>query len=380
MDYSEPLKIAFIGGGLNSAVGYAHYCASHLDGNFELVAGAFSQQEEINKKTAQKYGVKPQHTYDCWQNLILSEKDHIDAIVILTPTPLHEKMVIYAIENGIPVICEKALTNSLAAFKNIENAVKENNGYLAVTYNYSGYPMVRELKNRIEKDELGKIHHIQIEMPQEGFSRLLDNGSKPCPQKWRLEDGEIPTIHLDLTVHLQHLVYYLTGKKPLNVSAEHNSFGWFEGIIDDASATAEYQDNLKCRYWVSKSSLGHKNGLKISLYGDKGSAFWYQADSEYLKLSYVDGKQEIIERGGICTVGNEPTYNRFKPGHPSGFIEAFANIYTDFAASIVNFKQGTKDHVSKEYGLEPTKQSFLMLDAMVKSAKSKYYEQISYDE
>lgn len=376
MKQEDALNIGFIGGGLTSAVGYAHYCASHLDGRWQLVAGAFSQNHDTNVKTAYRYGLKEEQTYDDWQKLLESEKHNIDAIVILTPTPDHEEMVIKAISMGVAVICEKALTDSVASCQRIIDAVQKYKGYLAVTYNYSGYPMVRELQQLIANNTLGTIKHIQLEMPQEGFSRLLDNGQKPCPQAWRLHDGDIPTIYLDLSVHLHHLVHFLTQLAPISTIADQSSHGWFDGIIDDSTAIVKYENNVKCQYWVSKTALGHKNGMKIRIYGDKASAEWLQIEPETLLLNHVDGKKEIIERGGICQLGNDLRYNRFKPGHPSGFIEAFANIYTDFADSITQHKTGTQDHHAKLYGTTPTLEGLKMLEAMVKSVKSEQWEMI----
>jgi predicted dehydrogenase len=376
MTYQKTLNIGFIGGGLTSAVGYAHYCASHLDGRWKLIAGAFSKNPDTNTATAKKYGLTKSQTYTDWLTLLEREKDKLDAIVILTPTPDHERMVIKAIAHGIAVICEKALTDSVSSCQRIINTVEEYKGFLAITYNYSGYPMLRELKKLIDLGELGNIKHIQVEMPQEGFSRLLANGEKPCPQAWRLHDGEIPTIYLDLSVHLHHLVHFLTQLSPLSTIADQNTFGWFDDIIDDASALVKYSNNVKCQYWVSKTALGYKNGMRIRLYGDKAAAEWLQTEPETLTISHINGKKEIIERGGICELANDLRYNRFKPGHPSGFIEAFANLYNDLADSVISFKQGITDENAKLYGTEPTLEGLKMLNAMVASVKSERWEKI----
>jgi len=371
-----PLKIAFIGGGCNSAVGYAHYCASHLDGACQLVAGAFSRDERINAISARQYAVPPKAVFADWRELIAQSKRHLDALVVLTPTPSHEEIVCAALQAGLSVICEKSLTQDVESALRIEQVAKKSSAKLLVSYNYSAYPMVRELRARIASGQLGKIRHLQVEMPQEGFVRLQEGGKRPSPQQWRLVDGAIPTIHLDLTTHLHHLVYFLTAKHPDQVFADHNSFGWFDTVIDDATAVVKYEDDITCRYWVSKASLGYKNGLSIRVAGDLGSASWVQGIPEELNLNFVDGRREIVERGSPCLVGNNLEYNRFKAGHPAGFIEAFANLYRDFASALryPESKQGVD--VLRDYGLAPALEGLQLMQAMSQSHQNKQWIQL----
>src|SRR5690606_7761185 len=172
---------------------------------------------EINQTTADAWGIPAQRVYPSWQELLQQERGQLDAIVILTPTPSHCDIVTAALELGYAVICEKALATSSEETARIKAKLDETKGFLAVTLNYSGYPMLRELKHKIQCGELGRLLHVQIEMPQEGFVRLDAKGEKPLPQAWRLKDGFIPTISLDLGVHLHHLMAFLTGKSPLKV-------------------------------------------------------------------------------------------------------------------------------------------------------------------
>ncbi|BFM06705.1 Gfo/Idh/MocA family protein [Halioxenophilus aromaticivorans] len=372
----SPLKLGFIGGGCNSAVGYAHYCAAQLDGEWQLAAGSFSRDERVNAITARQYGVAPDKVYADWQMLLEREAKALDAVVILTPTPEHEAMVCAALSHGLAVICEKSLTPSLAAAKRVRAVCEREQGRLLVTYNYSAYPQIRELQARIESGQLGAIHHVQVEMPQEGFARLQEGGKQPSPQAWRLEDQEIPTLHLDLTTHLHHLVYFLTGQRPLEVMADHNSFGWFPQVIDDATAVVKYSGDMTARYWVSKSSLGYKNGLRIHLSGSLGSAQWVQSQPEELTLNYVDGRREIIERGSPCLVANQIEFNRFKAGHPAGFIEAFANLYREFAMAIRHPDTSKGRAVYKDYGLTPAIEGLALMQAMTQSHNNRQWENL----
>ena len=372
---NKKLKLGFIGGGINSAVGYAHYCACQLDGHFELVAGAFSRDGDINRDTAEQYGLSEDQVYHDWRQL-LALSETLDALVILTPTPEHQTMLAACMKAGIAVICEKAVTLSSTECAELLALQQQQNSLVQVTYNYSGYPMVRELKALIAKQALGEISHIQVEMPQEGFARLLPDDAKPCPQQWRLHDNAIPTIYLDLAVHLHHLVHFTTQLTPLKTMASQHSYGWFKDVIDDVSAIVEYEQGVKCQYWFSKSSLGHRNGLKIKIYGTQAAAQWCQNHPEQLRLDHINGRTELIERGADCLLAELPRYNRFKAGHPAGFIEAFANLYADFAESIHTHQRGESSLTSADYDLTISQQGLQLLEAMVKSTTTHTWESV----
>ena len=202
----EPYQIAFIGGGINSAIGEVHKAASQMDGHFELVAGAFSTHFKTNVETATVWGVSPERTYGSYCDLFQSEKGKLDAVVVLAPTDLHKDIVIGALRAGFPVICEKSLATSVAEGEAIAKVVAETKGFFCTTYNYTGYPMIRELKQFIADGKLGKIQQVQVEMPQEGFMRLGSNNEPPKPQSWRLKDTVIPKISLDLGSHLHNMI------------------------------------------------------------------------------------------------------------------------------------------------------------------------------
>ncbi|MFY8300294.1 Gfo/Idh/MocA family protein [Pseudoalteromonas sp. SS15] len=339
----KPLKLAFIGGGNNSAVGYVHFCASQLDNYFKVVAGAFSRNKQVNIETADKWGIAPERTYNNWKTLLESEKDEIDAVAILTPTPNHLEALLYALELNIPIICEKSLVSGPSEIEQLEKVYDKSKHYLAVTYNYSGYPMVRELKQRISKGQLGKIQKIVLEMPQEGFKRPPDiAGKKAMPQAWRLQDGEVPTICLDLGVHLHHMAHFLTGQEPCSVLAQASNHSDYNGLVDDMQLLLKYTNDVVGSMWISKTAIGHRNGLNIRVYGDQGSAFWHQLNPDELQLNYASGLRETLDRGSECEVASIYEYNRMKPGHPSGFIEAFANLYRDFANDLYKMKGGKR--------------------------------------
>jgi predicted dehydrogenase len=367
-----PLSLGFIGGGSNSAVGYTHLIASQMDGRWSLKAGCFSKEREINSETVERWNLKGIRLYEDWTEMLRQEKGNLDAVVIITPTPTHPEFIIKAIEMGYPVISEKALTSSLKEAEEIKRIVDNHKAFLAVTYNYLGYPMLRELKCMIEDGELGRINHIYIEMPQEGFSRLSPDGSIPKVQDWRLKDGFIPTISLDLGVHLHSIVHFLTGEKPLEVVADYSTYGWFKDIVDNVSAIVRYTGDMRCLMWYSKSALGHRNGLRIRIYGDKKSAEWYQMNPEELILCRIDGERSIIDRASrVVRITTEQRYNRFKAGHPAGFIEAFANLYVDIAECVVEYKKKGKFNSPYVYGVDAALEGMKLLEAFSLSVENK---------
>jgi predicted dehydrogenase len=214
-------------------------------------------------------------------------------------------------------------------------------------------------------------------MPQEGFVRTSSDGKRPTPQDWRLHDGTVPTLGLDLAVHLHHSIYYLTRARPLSVVADHASEGWFSGIVDDFACLAHYENNIRGQFWFSKSSLGHRNGLRLRIYGSKASAEWFQANPEELLISHIDGRREILDRAGNVALAAQPRYNRFKSGHPAGFIEAFANLYADLADALIEFRRDGKWQGEADYGAQIALEGLRMLEAMERSCRTRAWEDVA---
>lgn len=376
MSSRDALRLAFIGGAPNSAAGYAHFVAARMDGLWELEAGSFSRNQATNHKAAQTYGVAASRTYTDLTELLENEQDRLDAVALLTPTPDHHSMTLQCLRSGMPVICEKALAMTSAQAGEIEDLRRTRNGFLAVIYNYSGYPMVRELRRMIRESVLGEILHFQAEMPQEGFLRTDDRGNKPVPQAWRQADGPVPTLHLDLAVHLHELVYYLTSQRPTEVVADQSSRGWFP-VVDNVSCLARYTHGTQGQFWFSKCALGHRNGLRLRIYGSRASAEWFQLNPEELMLSHADGRRQIIDRASNVQVASLARYNRFKAGHPAGFNEALANLYVDIHRALSEHK-ATGHQVSDEvFGAELAVEGLEFLEAMVRSCTSNQWEPVS---
>jgi predicted dehydrogenase len=367
---NSKLKLAFIGGSLCSAVGKVHSAASQLDGKWELVSGCFSRTTKVNEESGRYYNISPRRVYSDFRILLEQEQGKIDAVVVLTPTPSHHDIIKECLKHNYNIISEKAFVHTYQDAKKLSKLIKQKDHYVSVTYNYCGYPMIRELREIISINTLGKILHFEAEMPQEGYLRTNSEGQPISPQEWRKKDGNIPTLHLDLGVHLHQLIYYLTREKPLEIVADQKNFG-HHNVIDYASALCRYSSNISGKISFGKTSLGFRNGLSIKFFGTKASAVWFQEKPEKITLSFADGRKETIDRGSNLHIANLLRYNRFKAGHPSGFIEAFANIYYDIARDIDNGQNS-----NEIFNVEIAKEGLKMMHSMTKSSEYKKWSKI----
>lgn len=367
----KPLRVACLGGGYNSAIGRTHITALSMDRRFKVVAGCFSLDAPENAFSAEAYGVEPSRLYNSLDEILAQETGRVDALVILTPTDQHASQVVNSLTKKIPVICEKALAVDSDEIETISAKLKEIGGFLAVTYNYLGYPMLRELRAMIEAGDLGQIKQIQIEMPQEGFIRRGEKGDPIAPQKWRLHDHRVPTISLDLGVHVHSMVSFLTGQKPEQAVAMSATMGNFAEIIDNVMGLVRYTGGLQVNYWFSKTALGYRNGLKVRVFGEKAAAEWVQENPEYIAFATNTGKRSTIDRAsGGMKVALQPRYTRFKAGHPAGFIEAFANYYWDVADALeTHLGIGQHEESRHVQGVDMALEGMKLLEALALSSR-----------
>lgn len=357
-------RLGILGGGLNSVVGYTHFVASQMDKRFKVVSGVFSRNLEVNKKTAEFWNVE--RFYNSFEEFIEKERKRLDAVSVLLPTPDHFRVVKKLLENDIPVICEKPLFSSLEELIKLENEVDLNDKFLVITYNYIAYPILYELKRMISEGILGKVINIHLEMPQESF--LRPPKSVNYPPVWRKKDGNIPVILLDLASHLLSLSKYLTGKRIKSVYSVLKSFSSYN-VVDEVKVILDYEDEATGFLWVSKVALGNRNGLKVSIYGTKASAVWIQEEPEKLYVNYRNGRKCILDRGANLEISKVRLYNRMTPGHPAGFIEAFANLYYEIANALESYLKGKSYFVNPViWTFKDEKESFKVLDAIVKSS------------
>jgi predicted dehydrogenase len=349
-----------------------------MDGRFELVAGAFSRHSDVNSRTGASWGVDPTRIYANWRELVAEEVGRLDAVVVLTPTPQHEEQVSALLEAGVHVICEKALAGSSAVADALHRVAEAHGRFLAVTYNYSGYPMVRELRARVEAGEFGRLVAVHVEMPQEGFLRRHPDGAAIQPQEWRRRDGAVPTVSLDLGTHTHHLLSFLLGAEPIELVAVQSHHGQVSSVADYVSCIARYPDDVDVDVWFGKCALGNRNGLRIRLYGEAGSAEWFQMSPEELRCADTYASVRILDRVSPGTlVANQQRYERFKAGHPAGFLEAFANLYVDLADALVTFRAGEVDVDPHVFGAQASANGLRMLEAIARSSSERSWVPVS---
>lgn len=368
---TKRLRLGFVGGGLNSAVGRTHRVASEMDGRWEVVAGAFSRHGDINRRTADAWGVDPTRVYDTWEKLLVAEAGELDAIAVLTPTPQHEEQVSALLEVGVHVISEKALAGSSEAAERLGSLAAANDRHLAVTFNYSGYPMVRELREMVRSGALGRVVALHVEMPQEGFLRVGADGSHIQPQEWRRHDALVPTVSLDLGAHAHHLTRFILETEPSELVAVQSHHGMVATVADYVNCMAKYPNDVDVSIWFGKCALGNRNGLRLRVYGDEAAAEWLQTSPEEIRLSSAAGEIRIVDRAspGI-RVANQTRYERFKAGHPAGFLEAFANLYWDMGDVVDGWPSTSPDGGEYVFGADHAAAGLRMLEAMQESARS----------
>ena len=331
---TERLRIGILGGGVTSAVGRAHISAIRLSGQYEIISACFSSNADSNDESAVAYGLSRDLLSGGLSEMLAQHDGDLDAVVVLTPTPQHVKQVGEVLDSGLSVICEKSLATSAQDAQALVAACLHDQK-LFVCYNYSAYPMVREAAARIRQGALGHLHTLRISMPSEYFMRRDKRGNPLRPQLWREEDYQIPTVSLDLGVHVVHLAHYLSSTHASRVVARENHHGLVEGVVDSVEALGQYGSKLDVSLDFGKVFLGERNGLRIRAFGTEGSLEWFQQVPDVLTIADRYGNRSQIDPGSpdLLAAGAE-RYARFKAGHPTGFVEAFANLYDDFAEGL----------------------------------------------
>ena len=375
---NKQIKVGFIGGGVDSAIGSAHFAALNIDRKFSLEAGMFSINKEANHSSAEFYGVAPNRTYETASDLLKNESENLDAVIVLSPTPVHCENINSAFDAGLPVISEKALCSNSKDAESLNQRVKSENKFLTVTFTYTGYPLVREAQRMIADGFLGDLLACHVEMPQESFIRSSATGGKPSPQTWRQLDYEIPSVSLDLGSHVVNLLEFLTGQKILELSAIANHSGEVTTITDNVAVIGKLRSSTQFSMNWNKVSLGKRNGLSFSIYGSKGAISWSQENPELLYLAGKDGSIQVIDRShSLIKIASQQRYQRFKVGHPAGYIEAFANLYYDIAIALTAFKSGKNDGTSYTHSAADSVHGLKVLEAIHQSATNKKWVEIT---
>jgi len=331
-------KIKFIGGGINSAIGHSHLSACLMDGLWEVLPSFFSRTESINQQTHQKYNLP---WLDHPQNLDEFLDDaarNPDLLVIVTPSTSHYDLVREVLDRRIPVLVEKPIACTIAESDLILKKLQADPSlYLRYVHNYSLYPMFQEMELRVKSGSLGEIKHIRAQAPSDGFARIEKTG---LPQTWRQSDGKIPMIALDLATHLFHLVHRLVDPSSGKLVANTKRLAAPFDVIDNMQIHCEMDSGPIIDYWFSKAHLGFKNGLCIEVFGENGAFHWTQENPDQLIFADIDSNQTIVNRGSIDA--ELRTNDRFKAGHPTGFVESMGYFYNHLYNDLENFLNAGK--------------------------------------
>ena len=346
LNNKNKIKIGFIGGGPNSFIGYTHRLAARFDNRFDFVAGVFSKDKKKSIAFGKSLGLSEDRCYHDFQIMAKKESersDGIEAIGIMTPSGDHYKIAKEFAKRNIHIICDKPLTAKLEDAVALEKLVKKTKIIFALTHNYSAYPMLREAKELVANNKIGKIKVINVEYPQ-GYTVAIKKKDEKGTLKWRLDKDMCgPSMILaEIGTHAYHLMRYVTDLEVKEVSAEVNSLSDELSVDDNAFIIVRMNNQARGSIWVSSAATGGENGLKIRVYGTKGAVEWLQDDPNILRFTELEKSTKIITRASNAVSNLSIQSSRVAAGHPEGFFEAFANIYTEFADSIQSAKNKNK--------------------------------------
>ncbi len=340
---SQRIKLGMVGGGQGAFIGAVHRIASRIDDRYELVAGAFSSNPERSIASGKELGINPDRNYKDYQEMISKEserEDRIDAVAIVTPNHMHHPISLAFINKGFHIICDKPLAMNLKECEELVQASVNKDIIFALTHNYTGYPMIRNAKEMCKKGELGNIRLIQAEYAQDWLTEDLENkidsgGNKQA--SWRTDPAQSGSGGCigDIGTHAFNLIRFITGLMPQQISAELTSFVPGRKLDDNAQISIRFNGGAKGTIWSSQVAPGNENHLQVRIYGEKGGLEWCQEDPNYLYFTKFGHPKQKITRGGAGSLSSANDVTRIPPGHPEGYLEGFANIYTDVANALI---------------------------------------------
>ncbi|CAG9191349.1 Gfo/Idh/MocA family protein [Paraburkholderia caribensis] len=327
------IRLGLIGGGPGSIIGETHRIAARLDGQYDIVAAALSSNPERARQAARDLGIGAERAYPSWQQMLEAEAarpDRIDAVAVMTPNDSHHPICMLALERGFHVICDKPLASDLAQAREIAARVKTTNAEFCVTYCYTGFPMVRQARDMILAGELGEIRQVHLQYVQSYLA------GHDLPAGWRTEGRAGSSLVLmDIGTHAFHLGAFVTGLDVTRLCADVGSAIPGRTIDDYVSALLRYENGARGSLWVTNAAAGSEHGLSFRIHGDKGGLEWHQEEPNRLIHRRQDAFEEIITRRlGPATSAGAQRSTRIAIGHPEGYLEAFANLYTEFAQRV----------------------------------------------
>ncbi|MGF1721381.1 Gfo/Idh/MocA family oxidoreductase [Vibrio kyushuensis] len=334
---SKRIRIGMIGGGLGAFIGPIHRIAARLDDQYQLVSGVFSHNEANNTESAKQLHIESSRCYSNYHLMFEQERlreDGIEAVIIVTPNHLHFDAAKAALEVGLAVICEKPMTLSFAQAKELHDLEKHANVPFLLTHTYCGYPLVQEAKARIEQGKLGDIVSFSVEYLQEWLTEKPESDNRQAVWRLNPELAGAAGCLGDIGTHAFQLASYVTGRSLTSISANLNRFIEGRLVDDNVQASLTLEGNLQGQLWASQTAAGHENALRIRVIGTKASIEWAQESPNELWFTPYNAPRQRITRRADFLNPFAASNTRTPGGHPEGYLEAFGNLYCQFASVI----------------------------------------------
>ncbi|MFP4231012.1 MAG: Gfo/Idh/MocA family protein [Spirochaetaceae bacterium] len=334
------LKLGMVGGGRDAFIGAVHRGAAWIDGVYELAAGAFSKTPEKAKASGTELGIPDDRNYGSWEEMLEREQalpagQRIDAVSIVTPNHMHYPVAKAFVEAGFNVICDKPMVHTGEQAQELVELVGRKNVVFGVTYNYTGYPMVKQARHMVQEGMLGTVRKVIVEYNQDWLAaKAEEQGVKQAEWRTDPERAGIAGAIGDIGSHAENLAATITGLEIEELCADVSTFVPGRRLDDDANILLRYSSGAKGVMIASQISTGHENDLRIRVFGDKGGLAWHQENPNYLSFFPQGQPEQVLKRGNgyLCQAAQDA--QRLPPGHPEAFFEAFANVYKNIGAAI----------------------------------------------
>ena len=353
MSLGRRIRYGMVGGGPGAFIGAVHRKAAALDGEIELVAGAFSSDPDKSRQQGEELLLDSSRVYSSYQEMaeqesLLPDGERIDFVSIVTPNHVHFHVAKVFIEAGFHVVCDKPMTNTVEDAESLCKLVSKHGTVFALTHNYTGYPMVKQAREFVRNGELGEIRKVVVEYPQGWLATLLEaEGAKQAV--WRTDPNQagVSSCIGDIGSHAENLARYITELEIEEICADLTTFVSGRQLEDDGNLLVHYKGGARGILYASQISIGEENDINIRVYGTKASLKWRQENPNYLSVKYPDGPEQVYKRGNDYLSEIAIHNSRIPFGHPEAFIEAFANIYVNasrtISAKIAGYDLGTFD-------------------------------------
>ncbi|WP_299758656.1 Gfo/Idh/MocA family oxidoreductase [uncultured Pontibacter sp.] len=375
---SKKLRLGMIGGGQGAFIGAIHRIALQMDGEYELVCGAFSSNPEKSKAGGAMLGLQPERVYLSYQELFekeqqLPENQRVQVISIVTPNHVHFEPTKMALGNGFHVVLDKPMTFSLEEALKLRTVAAESGKRFCLTHTYTGYPMVKEARQMVASGKLGKIRKVYVEYPQGWLSRFEEGGDNK-QASWRTDPKQsgIAGAMGDIGTHAFNLAEYVSGLSVTKICADINTVVEGRQLDDDGAVLLKFDNSASGVLIATQVAAGEENNVKIRVYGEQGGVEWQQSDENTLQVKWLDKPAEIW-RTGTGYVSSYAQHNSRTPaGHPEGYLEAFANLYRNFALCIKADMAGeeTKPEWEDYPSMEEGVRGMAFIEHVIASGKS----------